>query len=152
MSLLRFIVAIAVAEPPASGDALEVQWTAPEECPSRAELEAMIHAQVVTVPDDAHVRVDGRIETTPASTFVIRLTLEREGTIEAHTITEVNCDAVTRQAATVVATSLDPFGLPAPPPPPEEAPPTPEAPTPNVAPDTAPDVPRTRASGPFAPM
>lgn len=145
MILLRVFVAVAgVAGPPASGDALELSWTAPEECPSRAELETMIHAQVVTVPDDAHVRVDGRIETTPASAFVIRLTLEREGTVEAHTITDTSCDAVTRQAATVVATSLDPFGLPAPPPPPEEAPPTPEAPTPDeapeVAPDTAPDV------------
>lgn len=141
MSLLRFIVAVAgMAGPPPSGDALELSWTAPEECPSRAELEAMIHAQVVTVPADAHVRVDGRIETTPASSFVIRLTLEREGTIEAHTITDEDCDAVTRQAATVVATSLDPFGLPAPPPQPEEAPPTFEAPTPNVAPEVAPDV------------
>ena len=60
MSLLRFIVAVAgMAGPPPSGDALELSWTAPEECPSRAELEAMIHAQVVTVPADTEV---GRLE------------------------------------------------------------------------------------------
>jgi hypothetical protein len=144
--LLWLVVAEPQEEPTPPVTAIELHWSAPDECPDReAFLEAMsviAGRRLITSPA-AELVVDGRIESPSSGGYALRLRLRGPLDEELRSLEAPECDALVSAGSLVVVTRL----LGAIPPPPDDQPIALE-PTPAAPPDTAVPVPPPAATAP----
>ena len=85
-------------------EGVDVTWSAPEECPSSAELRRRVTARV---PGDAAVRARGRVEKR-AGRYRLALEIATASSRGERTLDAGTCEALASSAAVVIAMSVAP--------------------------------------------
>jgi hypothetical protein len=112
-------------------EGVDVTWSAPEECPSSAELRRRVTTRV---PADAAVRARGRVEKR-AGRYRLALDIATASSRGERTLDASTCEALASSAAVVIAISVAPASAPddEPAPAPASAPASASAPAPAPA-------------------
>lgn len=98
-----FAILVAPAAP------LEVEWEAPQGCPSGADVRAAVERALVETDDGerASIRAVGKVESTETG-YRLRLEVDDGSTTSERALEGVTCSEVTDAAALILAMAIDP--------------------------------------------
>lgn len=88
---------------------VEIDWTAPQECPSSAEITAWVGELTTSAPAEPLV-VTGLVHAR-AGNYVLDLSWQRGARREHEQLVGHDCDELGQLAALLIATELDPFAF-----------------------------------------
>lgn len=87
----------------------QIEWEAPVECPSPAQLQAMVATYLVSDPDpDTDVRVSAYVHPGPGPGWTLHLTIQGDGPTQQHEVRESSCAELAAVTAALTAATLEP--------------------------------------------
>ena len=121
---------------------VELDWSAPPQCPTSAAVEARIESYVEDVPPDVSVRVEATVTESAEGWSLTLETTDDEGRSQQRVVSDPDCEALAEVTAVLTALAIDKSTEEreqAPPPQPEPA--LPAAPEETFRPEDAPTPP-----------